>query len=125
MTAIILALMLTASTIYASGAATTTADSRWQSSRQVRLRLKTQMPLRQWRCLYRLWANESGWRVHAGSIHKAYGIPQAYPGYRMRSAGKDWRTNAATQVRWGRSYIRHRYGSSCAALRFQDRHGWY
>jgi hypothetical protein len=31
----------------------------------------------------------------------AYGIPQALPGSKMASAGPDWRTNAATQVRWG------------------------
>ncbi len=29
----------------------------------------------------------------------------------MAAAGPDWKTNAATQIKWGLSYIRARYGS--------------
>ena len=134
MTALILAALIVAAPLHASGDGTTTPDARWQSAadyspnvQRARRWLRRQMPRRQFRCLYHLWAAESGWRVHAGTPSKAYGIPQAYPGYRMRSAGRDWRTNALTQVRWGFGhYIGHRYdGRPCKALRFQDRHGWY
>jgi hypothetical protein len=43
----------------------------------------------------------------------------------MRSAGPDWRWNAVTQVRWGRWYVRGRYGTFCNALRFLYANGWY
>ena len=36
----------------------------------------------------------------------AYGIPQALPGSKMASAGPDWQTSAATQIRWGLGYIK-------------------
>lgn len=84
-----------------------------------------------WHCLDRLWDNESGWAVHAKTpryrspARAAYGIPQALPGRKMRSAGRDWRTSALTQVRWGLHYIRGRYGTPCHALRHQDRFRWY
>lgn len=78
----------------------------------------------QFPCLHRLWDNESGWAVHART-GRAYGIPQALPGRKMASAGKDWRTSGTTQVKWGLRYIRGRYGTPCHALRFQERHGWY
>ena len=45
----------------------------------------------------------------------AYGLPQALPGWKMESAGPDWRWNPVTQVRWMISYVRQRYGSACAA----------
>ena len=127
MTALLAILLTLASTgqpaLVPSGQSVTTPAAR--TSKQVRLRLKTHMPLRQYRCLYDLWNAESGWRTHAGNVNRAYGIPQAFPGRRMASAGPDWRHNPATQVRWGRNYIRHRYGRPCAALRFQSRNGWY
>ena len=55
----------------------------------------------------------------------AYGLPQALPGGKMRSAGADWRTNPVTQIRWMRSYARSRYGTECGALAFHNRNGWY
>lgn len=117
MIAAMLALLLTMSPM---------ADAGWRPDTQAaRIWLKQQMPRRQWRCLDELWSNESGWRVLAGHPRRAYGIPQAYPGRKMGSAGPDWRTNAMTQVRWGIHYVRGRYGRPCAALRFQSRHGWY
>jgi hypothetical protein len=33
----------------------------------------------------------------------------------MASAGSDWRDNAATQIAWGLSYIKSRYGSPNSA----------
>lgn len=79
----------------------------------------------QWRCLDDLWNKESGWRWNAGSPSTAYGIPQALPGTRMGSAGADWRSNPITQINWGLSYIRSRYGSPCGALNFWNQKRWY
>ena len=81
------------------------------------------------RCLHLLWDRESGWRVRArGPLTRwgrAYGIPQALPGRKMRSAGRDWRTSALTQVRWGWRYIRARYGTPCRSLAHFRRFSWY
>ncbi|MEU1816039.1 transglycosylase SLT domain-containing protein [Streptomyces roseifaciens] len=76
-------------------------------------------------CLNILWERESGWNPRAGRTSASYGIPQAYPGHKMASAGPDWRTNPHTQIRWGLSYIRHRYGTPCNALRFWNKNHWY
>ena len=43
----------------------------------------------------------------------------------MASAGADWRTNPATQVRWGIGYIADRYGDPCSALQHSSSFGWY
>lgn len=68
-------------------------------------------------CLVTLWHNESGWSWSATNPSSgAYGIPQSLPGWKMASAGSDWLTNPATQIRWGLGYIEGRYGSPCAAL---------
>jgi hypothetical protein len=72
----------------------------------------------EWDALYQLWQRESGWRVNADNpISDAYGIPQALPGSKMASAGSDWRTNAATQIKWGMDYIAGRpdYGTPSRA----------
>jgi hypothetical protein len=79
----------------------------------------------QWSCLDSLWSRESGWRVYASNPSGAYGIPQALPGSKMASAGSDWRTNPATQIRWGLGYIASAYGSPCAAWRHSQNTGWY
>jgi hypothetical protein len=80
----------------------------------------------QFSCLDPLWAHESGWSVTAYNAGSgAYGIPQALPGSRMASAGPDWQTNAATQIRWGLEYIKGTYGSPCAAWDHEQATGWY
>jgi hypothetical protein len=79
----------------------------------------------QWGCLDSLWQRESGWRVYASNPSGAYGIPQALPGRKMASAGSDWRTNPATQIRWGLGYIAASYGGPCAAWRHSQNTGWY
>lgn len=62
--------------------------------------------------LVQLWEHESGWNPYAlNKSSGAYGIPQALPASKMASAGADWRTNPATQIRWGLGYIKGRYGS--------------
>ena len=80
----------------------------------------------QWNCLQKLWYRESGWSTRASnSSGTAWGIPQALPGSKMASAGSDWRTNPATQIRWGLGYIDNRYGSPCKAWAHSERYNWY
>jgi hypothetical protein len=80
----------------------------------------------QFSCLEPLWEHESGWSVTASNPGSgAYGIPQALPGSRMASAGPDWQTDAATQIRWGLEYIKDTYGSPCAAWSHEEATGWY
>ena len=80
----------------------------------------------QWECLNNLWQKESGWSTRSSnSSGSAWGIPQALPGSKMRSAGKDWRTNPATQITWGIGYINNRYGSACKAWAHWQSHNWY
>jgi hypothetical protein len=80
----------------------------------------------QFTCLDSLWSHESGWNVYASNPGTgAYGIPQALPGGKMASAGADWQTDAATQIRWGLSYIDTLYGSPCGAWVHEEAHGWY
>lgn len=77
-------------------------------------------------CLYNLWNRESRWRVDAENKSSgAYGIPQALPGSKMKSAGDDWRTNFKTQIDWGIKYIKGRYGTPCGAWDHSERKGWY
>jgi hypothetical protein len=76
-------------------------------------------------CLASLWNLESGWDVHASNPSGAYGIPQALPGSKMASAGPDWESNAATQIRWGLGYIKSLYGSPCGAWSHEQASGWY
>ena len=80
----------------------------------------------QFSCLQPLWNAESGWNVSATNTSSgAYGIPQALPGSKMASAGADWQTDAATQIRWGLGYIRSVYGSPCGAWSHEQAYGWY
>jgi hypothetical protein len=80
----------------------------------------------QFSCLQPLWAGESGWSVTASNPSSgAYGIPQALPGSKMASAGADWQTNPATQIKWGLGYIKSTYGSPCAAWSHEQSDGWY
>jgi len=80
----------------------------------------------QFSCLQPLWERESGWSVTAENPSSgAYGIPQALPAAQMASAGADWQANAATQIRWGLTYIQGRYGSPCGAWAHEESDGWY
>ncbi|MEU4967772.1 aggregation-promoting factor C-terminal-like domain-containing protein [Streptomyces smyrnaeus] len=49
------------------------------------------------------------------------------PASKMRSAGADWRTNPATQIKWGLRYIKSRYGSPSRAWAAWNRRSphWY
>lgn len=80
----------------------------------------------QFSCLNKLWTGESNWRPMAKNRRSgAYGIPQALPGHKMRSAGNDWKTNPDTQIRWGVKYIKIKYQTPCKALKFKRNRGWY
>jgi len=82
----------------------------------------------QYSCLVKLWNMESGWRWNALNPYSgAYGIPQALPAKKLAAAGADWRTNAATQIRWGLAYISDRYDTPCGAWRHEMSHDphWY
>jgi hypothetical protein len=79
-------------------------------------------------CLDELWTHESGFQMvwnTAGS--GAYGIPQALPASKMATAGADYMTNPATQIKWGLGYIKDEYGTPCAAWHFETSHSpnWY
>jgi hypothetical protein len=80
----------------------------------------------QWPCLYDLWQRESGWNVYAeNAASGAYGIPQSLPGDKMATAGADWQTDAATQIRWGLGYIKSVYGTPCGAWANEENYGYY
>ena len=80
----------------------------------------------EWACLDTLWAHESGWRTTAGNKSSgAYGIPQALPGNKMAKVGDDWRTNPATQIKWGLGYVKNRYGTPCNGWAHFLSHNWY
>ncbi|ANP57046.1 hypothetical protein J2Z21_001611 [Streptomyces griseochromogenes] len=70
--------------------------------------------------------HESGWNASAtNSSSGAYGLVQALPGSKMATAGSDWKTNPATQIKWGLDYMNSRYGSPVKAWSFWQANGWY
>ncbi|MGW8378776.1 transglycosylase SLT domain-containing protein [Streptomyces sp. ODS28] len=77
-------------------------------------------------CFSSIVDDESGWDYQATNPSSgAYGLMQALPGSKMSSAGSDWKTNPATQIKWGLNYMNDRYGSPCEALSFRQANGWY
>ncbi|MEZ0090753.1 transglycosylase family protein [Streptacidiphilus sp. EB129] len=71
-------------------------------------------------------SHESGWNVSATNPSSgAYGLPQSLPGDKMASAGADWQTNPATQLRWALDYMNTTYGSPNQAWAFWQAHNWY
>lgn len=77
-------------------------------------------------CLEQLWTKESGWNEKAENTGSgAYGIPQALPGDKMATVADDWRTNPATQIRWGLGYIKGRYQTPCGAWEFFQNNNHY
>ncbi|MFV0135441.1 transglycosylase SLT domain-containing protein [Streptomyces sp. HMX87] len=87
---------------------------------------RARMSPTQYRCLSNLVTRESGWNHRATNPSSgAYGLFQALPASKMASAGSDWRTNPLTQMRWGLSYIKARYGTPCGAWNFWQKNRWY
>ncbi len=81
---------------------------------------------RQYRCLVSLWTKESNWNHRSYNPRSgAGGIPQALPASKMSSAGRDWRTNPKTQIKWGLRYIKGRYGTPCGAWAHFRSRNWY
>ncbi|KJK50924.1 aggregation-promoting factor C-terminal-like domain-containing protein [Streptomyces sp. NPDC054987] len=71
-------------------------------------------------------SHESGWNPSATNASSgAYGLVQALPGSKMASAGADWKTNPATQIKWGLDYMNSRYGSPVEAWNFWQANHWY
>jgi hypothetical protein len=90
------------------------------------LMLNAGFGLDQFPCLDQLWKKESGWNYRAENRGSgAYGIPQALPGKKMSSVGADWKTNPATQIKWGLGYIEGRYDSPCGAWSHSESTGSY
>ena len=80
----------------------------------------------QFTCYDNIIMRESLWDQYADNpTSSAYGIPQALPGKRMASEGADWKTNPATQIKWGLKYVKERYGTPCKAWAFKRAKGWY
>lgn len=80
----------------------------------------------QWDALEKLWTRESSWQWNAENPGSgAYGIPQSLPADKMASAGNDWKDNAATQIKWGLTYIKNRYGTPKNAWNHSETVGWY
>ncbi|MFG2354014.1 lytic transglycosylase domain-containing protein [Streptomyces sp. NPDC048521] len=80
----------------------------------------------QFQCFSNIVDHESSWNYRAVNASSgAYGLFQALPGSKMASAGADWQTNPATQIKWGLSYMNGRYGSACQAWSFWQANHWY
>ncbi|WP_438867771.1 lytic transglycosylase domain-containing protein [Paractinoplanes ferrugineus] len=90
------------------------------------LTLEAGFGLDQFPCLDKLFKKESGWNYRAENRGSgAYGIPQALPGKKMASKGADWKTNPATQIKWGLSYIKGKYDTPCKAWAYSERENSY
>lgn len=85
------------------------------------------VPADQFQCFSNIVNVESSWNYRASNPSSgAYGLVQALPGSKMASAGADWQTNPATQIKWGLDYMNSgRYGSPCAAWSFWQANHWY
>ena len=84
------------------------------------------VPSGQFQCFSNIVNHESTWNYQAVNPSSgAYGLVQAYPGSKMSSAGADWRTNPATQIKWGLNYMNERYGSPCDAWDYWQANGSY
>ncbi|MFD3541750.1 transglycosylase SLT domain-containing protein [Streptomyces sp. NPDC058662] len=84
------------------------------------------VPADQFACFSKIINQESTWNYLAvNKSSGAYGLVQALPGSKMASAGADWRTNPATQIKWGLNYMNERYKSPCGAWSFHQANNWY
>jgi hypothetical protein len=76
----------------------------------------------QHKCLTKLYGKESAWNPKAiGNLtgtHKVYGIPQGKSEWLKDQDGY-------AQVRWGLSYIEHRYSTPCKAYNHWLKFNWH
>jgi murein DD-endopeptidase MepM/ murein hydrolase activator NlpD len=93
---------------------------------QIQAMARQMVPSGQFQCFSNIVNHESSWNYQAVNASSgAYGLFQALPGSKMESAGSDWRTNPATQIKWGLNYMESRYGSPCDAWDFWQANHWY
>ncbi|MEV6163312.1 lytic transglycosylase domain-containing protein [Streptomyces sp. NPDC052052] len=93
---------------------------------EVQAMARQMVPADQFQCFSNIVNHESSWNYRATNASSgAYGLVQALPGSKMASAGADWQTNPATQIKWGLSYMDGRYGSPCGAWSFWQANSWY
>ncbi|MDX3498036.1 transglycosylase SLT domain-containing protein [Streptomyces turgidiscabies] len=84
------------------------------------------VPADQFQCFSNIVDHESSWNYQADNPSSdAFGLVQALPGSKMSSAGADWATNPATQIKWGLSYMNDRYDSPCGAWNFWQANHYY
>jgi murein DD-endopeptidase MepM/ murein hydrolase activator NlpD len=93
---------------------------------EVQAMARQMVPADQFQCFSNIVDHESTWNYRAQNPSSgAYGLVQALPGSKMSSAGDDWQTNPATQIKWGLNYMNDRYGSPCGAWSFWQANNWY
>ncbi|MGW7052521.1 aggregation-promoting factor C-terminal-like domain-containing protein [Streptomyces sp. NPDC054887] len=93
---------------------------------EVQAMARQMVPGDQFQCFSNIVNHESTWNYQAQNPSSgAYGLVQALPGSKMSSAGADWQTNPATQIKWGLNYMDERYGSPCGAWSFWQANHWY
>ncbi|MER5754968.1 transglycosylase SLT domain-containing protein [Streptomyces sp. NPDC002088] len=93
---------------------------------QIQAMARQMVPSAQFQCFSNIVDHESSWNYHAVNASSgAYGLFQALPASKYSSAGSDWQTNPATQIKWGLSYMNGRYGSPCEAWSFWQANSWY
>ncbi|MFF0791028.1 transglycosylase SLT domain-containing protein [Streptomyces spiralis] len=96
------------------------------SAAQIQAMARQMVPSGQFQCFSNIVNHESSWNYQAVNASSgAYGLFQALPAGKYASAGADWRTNPATQIKWGLNYMNSRYGSPCAAWSFWSANHWY
>ncbi|MBB5938187.1 aggregation-promoting factor C-terminal-like domain-containing protein [Streptomyces zagrosensis] len=84
------------------------------------------VPADQFQCFSNIVNHESTWNYKASNPSSgAYGLVQALPASKMSSAGADWQTNPATQIKWGLGYMNEKYDSPCGAWAFWQANSWY
>jgi hypothetical protein len=93
---------------------------------EVKAMARQMVPADQFQCFSNIVNHESTWNYRAQNPSSgAYGLVQALPGSKMSSAGADWQTNPATQIKWGLNYMNSRYDSPCGAWSFWQANNWY
>jgi hypothetical protein len=93
---------------------------------QIQAMAQQMVPSGQWQCFSNIVDHESSWNYRAVNPSSgAYGLFQALPAGKYVSAGADWQTNPATQIKWGLNYMNDRYGSPCDAWSFWQSNHWY
>ncbi len=117
------ALLASAAAITAMGAALIPSVASAETPQSIAAQI---VPAGQLASFDQIISHESSWNVTATNASSgAYGLGQALPASKMASAGADWQTNAATQIKWALGYMDSTYGSPNVAWSFWQAHNWY